>query len=119
MDRESRGIFIMHCFTLKMHFCLAFYITGWCLFECYCLVYIHAVKYMAYCVCVTSIEAPTDNTCVPPVFLQGLFEVPPLPDRTIPYTRVNHNKYMVSDKAAYISKPHLTHTQCCVVQCVT
>ncbi|XP_064402849.1 5'-3' exonuclease PLD3-like isoform X2 [Halichondria panicea] len=32
----------------------------------------------------------------------SLFIVPPLPDRSIPFTRVNH-KYMVSDKAAYIS----------------
>uniref|UniRef100_A0A1X7URW2 PLD phosphodiesterase domain-containing protein n=1 Tax=Amphimedon queenslandica TaxID=400682 RepID=A0A1X7URW2_AMPQE len=30
------------------------------------------------------------------------FVVPPLNDTQIPYTRVNHNKYMVTDKAAYV-----------------
>ena len=30
--------------------------------------------------------------------------IPPVPGKNIPFTRVNHNKYMVTDNAAYISK---------------
>ncbi len=33
-----------------------------------------------------------------------MFEVPLLRTKSIPYTRVNHNKYMVTDNAAYIGK---------------
>lgn len=33
-----------------------------------------------------------------------MFYVPPVPNKDIPYTRVNHNKYMVTDNAAYVSK---------------
>ena len=35
---------------------------------------------------------------------QRLFEVPPVKNKTIPFTRVNHNKYMVTDNAAYIGE---------------
>ena len=38
--------------------------------------------------------------CLP----QRLFRVPPVPGKHIPYTRVNHNKYMVTDNAAYVSE---------------
>ena len=38
------------------------------------------------------------------LLLQRLFRVPPVPGKNIPYTRVNHNKYMVTDNAAYISE---------------
>ncbi|RWS20191.1 phospholipase D3-like protein [Leptotrombidium deliense] len=31
-----------------------------------------------------------------------LFTVPPLPDVKIPFSRVNHNKFMVTEKHAYI-----------------
>ena len=42
--------------------------------------------------------------------------MPPVPGKDIPYTRVNHNKYMVTDNAAYISEllnpsPALPHWQ--------
>lgn len=33
-----------------------------------------------------------------------LFKVPELTNKSIPYTRVNHNKYMVTDNAAYIGQ---------------
>lgn len=41
-----------------------------------------------------------------PMFpLQRLFVVPASPEqKKIPYARVNHNKYMVTDKVAYIGK---------------
>ena len=38
---------------------------------------------------------------------QKLFQVPPV-QPVVPYTRVNHNKYMVTDNAAYIGKLSLT-----------
>ena len=37
-------------------------------------------------------------------FSQKFFVVPPVINKTIPYTRVNHNKYMVTDNAAYVGK---------------
>jgi phospholipase D3/4 len=37
--------------------------------------------------------------------LQKWFKVPSTPEQTkIPFARVNHNKYMVTDNAAYIGK---------------
>lgn len=43
--------------------------------------------------------------------LQRLFVVPASPkQKEIPFARVNHNKYMVTDRIAYIGKaPHATH----------
>ena len=46
----------------------------------------------------------TANTHEVFLLLQRLFRVPPVPGKNIPYTRVNHNKYMVTDNAAYISE---------------
>ena len=44
---------------------------------------------------------PVVNTCSPPI--QRLFVVPASPkQKEIPFARVNHNKYMVTDKVAYI-----------------
>lgn len=38
-------------------------------------------------------------------FLQKFFQVPATPEqKKIPFARVNHNKYMVTDKSAYIGK---------------
>ena len=39
-------------------------------------------------------------------FLQKMFIVPAYTEvqKTIPFSRVNHNKYMVTDKKAYIGK---------------
>lgn len=40
--------------------------------------------------------------------LQRLFVVPSSPkQKEIPFARVNHNKYMVTDKMAYIGKPRV------------
>lgn len=36
--------------------------------------------------------------------LQLLFSVPPLKTKNVPYTRVNHNKYMVTDNAVYVGE---------------
>jgi hypothetical protein len=37
--------------------------------------------------------------------LQKLFEVPSTPEQAkLPFARVNHNKYMVTDNTAYIGK---------------
>lgn len=43
--------------------------------------------------------------------LQRLFVVPASPEqKEIPFARVNHNKYMVTDRVAYIGNaPHATH----------
>ena len=35
--------------------------------------------------------------------------------KEIPFARVNHNKYMVTDKIAYIGKAVRTHTLCFVM----
>lgn len=43
--------------------------------------------------------------------MQRLFVVPASPkQKEIPYARVNHNKYMVTDKIAYIGTLH-THAR--------
>ena len=43
--------------------------------------------------------------CVVFFVFQRLFVVPANPSqKLIPYARVNHNKYMVTDKIAYIGK---------------
>lgn len=46
--------------------------------------------------------------------IQGLFVVPPLTTKNIPFTRVNHNKYMVTDNAAYIGTAsfYRCHSDC-------
>lgn len=46
--------------------------------------------------------------------LQRLFVVPASPEqKEIPFARVNHNKYMVTDKVAYIGKAaHTLHVKC-------
>ena len=51
---------------------------------------------------------------------QRLFAIPATPSqKLIPFARVNHNKYMVTDKIAYIGKaahhacgPPFTHDTC-------
>lgn len=47
------------------------------------------------------------NTQTRRLLLQRLFVVPANPrQKKIPFARVNHNKYMVTDKIAYIGKIH-------------
>lgn len=41
--------------------------------------------------------------------LQKLHIIPVGNQTGIPYTRVNHNKYMVTDKAAYLGKLENSH----------
>lgn len=43
---------------------------------------------------------------LPPPLLQKLFVVPATEQqKQIPFARVNHNKYMVTDRVAYIGEP--------------
>lgn len=41
-----------------------------------------------------------------PFFFQKLYIVPVANQSDIPFSRVNHNKYMVTDKVAYIGEKH-------------
>lgn len=45
--------------------------------------------------------------------VQKLFRVPASPEQAeIPYSRVNHNKYMVTDNTAYIGETLVNLTAC-------